>query len=268
MIRLALLVLLAQYWCPMHPDERSDVRGKCGICGMALVAMPPARFVAYPVDLRVTPTLTGVRLRLTVTHPATHAIVRRFSIVHERPMHLFVVGDGLDYFAHEHPVPQRDGVFMVDVRLPKAGPYMAIAEFLPEGGTPQVFQQVFTTGEAFARPASPAVDAAPKTVDGVRVSVDASKVKAGAVRPLTFRFEDAASGAPVTDLEPYLGASAHLLAVPVDLSEAIHGHPTDGGHGPVVSLTPLIPRPGLYKLWIQFQRGGRVSTASFVIEVP
>ena len=71
-------------------------------------------------------------------------------------MHLFIVGDGLEYFAHEHPVPQRDGVFMLDVRLPKPGPYMAIAEFLPEGGTPQTFQQMFTTGEAFARPASPA----------------------------------------------------------------------------------------------------------------
>ena len=48
MIRLALLVLLAQFWCPMHPDERSEVRGKCGICGMTLVRMPPATFVDLP----------------------------------------------------------------------------------------------------------------------------------------------------------------------------------------------------------------------------
>ena len=133
MIRVALLVLLAQFWCPMHPDERSEVRGPCSICGMPLVRMPPARFTTYPVDLRVTPTLAGARLRLSVLQPTTRAIVRRFSIVHERPMHLFIVGDGLEYFAHEHPVPQPDGVFMLDVRLPKAGPYMAIAEFLPGG---------------------------------------------------------------------------------------------------------------------------------------
>lgn len=268
MIPLAVLVLLAQFWCPMHPDERAEVRGKCGICGMTLVRMPPAAFATYPVDLRVTPTLTGARLRLTVTNPTTRSVVRRFSIVHERPMHLFVVGDGLEYFAHEHPAPQRDGVFMIDVTLPKPGPYMAIAEFLPEGATPQIFQQVFTTGEAFARPASPALDVAPKTVDGVRVSLDASKVKAGDVQPLAFRFEDAASGAAITDLEPYLGASAHLLVVPVDLSEAIHGHPVDDVHGPALSFAPLIPRAGRYKVWIQFQRGGRVSTTAFVIEVP
>ena len=42
--------------------------------------------------------------------------MRTVSIVHERPMHLFVVGDGLEYFTHAHPVQQRDGVFMLDIR--------------------------------------------------------------------------------------------------------------------------------------------------------
>lgn len=235
---------------------------------MALVRMPPARFATYPVDLRATPTLTGVRLRLAVTHPATRAIVRKFWMVHERPLHLFVIGDGLEYFTHDHPVQQRDGVFMLDVRLPRRGPYMAIAEFLPEGATPQMFQQVFTTGEPFARPVNPAVDVAPKTVDGARVSLDASKATAGGAKPLAFRLEDAVSGTPVGDLEPYLGASAHLLIVAVDLTEAVHAHPVEAGPGPAIAFAPLVPRPGRYKVWIQFQRAGRVSTAAFVIEVP
>ena len=91
-------------------------------------------------------------------------------------------------------------------------------------------------------------------------------MKAGDTKALTFRIEDAASGAPVTDLEPYLGASAHLLVVPVDLTEAIHGHPTEDGRGPAISFAPLVPRAGRYKVWIQFQRGGKVSTAAFVID--
>lgn len=235
---------------------------------MTLVPMPPARFTTYPVDLRVTPTLGGARLRLTVTDPVTRAIVRTFAIVHERPLHLFVIGDGLEFFTHDHPVPQSDGVFMLDVRLPRPGPYMAIAEFLPAKGSPQMFQQTFTTGEAFATPANPAIDLAPKTVDGLRVSLDGSKVAAGDPNVLTFSIEEAASGAPVTDLEPYLGASAHLLVVPVDLTEAIHGHPTAEAKGPAVSFAPLLPRAGRYKAWIQFQRAGRVSTAAFVFDVP
>ena len=276
MIRaLALLLMLAQFWCAMHPDERSETRGKCSICGMALVPMPAASFATNPVDLRATPTLAGVRLRLAVKQPRRDALVRKFAIVHERPMHLFVVGEGLEFFAHEHPIQQADGVFMLDLTLPRAGAYMAIAEFLPEGGTPQTFQQAFTTGTAFGRSARPAIDETPKIVDGMRVSVDASKVKAGDTRPLAFRIEDAATGAPVPDLEPYLGARAHLLVVSADLTEAIHGHPNEeasgagqraGDQGTAVSFEPLMPRAGVYKVWIQFQRAGRVSTAAFVIE--
>src|SRR5215471_6229131 len=55
-----------EYVCPMHPDQRADVPGKCGICGMLMVKMPPARFDTYPVDLLVTPTTGGARLRLAV----------------------------------------------------------------------------------------------------------------------------------------------------------------------------------------------------------
>jgi hypothetical protein len=256
-----------QFSCPMHPDVRSDSGGVCPICGMKLVPMPPARFGSYPVDLRATPTLAGVRLRLAVTDPSTHAIVRRFEIVHESLMHLFVVSEGLDFFAHEHPLQQRDGVFMLDVRLPQRGPYMAIAEFLPRGATPQTFQQSFTTGESFVRHPVPAPDAAVKTIDGMRVSVDASLLKGGEAGKLTFRIDDAVSGSPVSDLEPYLGASAHLLIVSADLTEAIQADPTSDEKGPVLTFEPVIPRGGRYKLWLQVQRRGVVSTAAFVVDV-
>jgi hypothetical protein len=240
-----------QYWCPMHADERSEVRGKCAICGMALVPMPPAKFATYPVDLRVTPTLSGARLRLAVTHPATRAVLRTLAVVHERPLHLFVIGERLDFFTHEHPVQQPDGVFMVDVALPRQGAYMAIAEFLPQGATAQMFQ----------------VDLAPKIAGGMRITVDVSTARSGQASALTFRVDEAVSHAPVTDLEPYLGAGAHLLIVPVDLTEAIHGHPEQVG-GPALAFAPILPRPGRYKLWLQVQRRGAVSTVAFVLDVP
>ena len=256
----------AAYWCPMHPDQRSDAPGTCPICRMPLVKMPPAKFATYPVDLRATPTTNGVRLRMTIKAPGSHAVVRRFTVVHERPMHLFVVGDGLQFFAHEHPVQQTDGVFMLDLALPRPGPYMAIAEFLPEEGTAQLFQQVFTTGAATDTAPAPPVDVTPKVVDGMRVSLDLSSLKAGQVSTLAARVEDAASGAEVTDLEPYLGARAHMLIVAADLTEAIHAHP-EVDPAPGLRFTPIIPRVGRYKLWIQVQRRGVVSRVPFVIEL-
>ena len=256
----------AVYWCPMHPDQRSATPGLCPICRMPLVKMPPPKFATYPVDLRATPTTNGVRLRLTVKAPGSNAIVRRFTVVHERPMHLFVVGDGLQFFAHEHPTQQADGVFMLDLALPRPGPYMAIAEFLPEKGTAQLFQQVFTTGAATDTAPAPPVDVTPKVVDGMRVSLDLSSLKTGQASTLVARVEDAASGAEVTDLEPYLGARAHMLIVAADLTEAIHAHPDDDP-APGLRFTPIIPRVGRYKLWIQVQRRGVVSRVPFVIEL-
>ena len=235
---------------------------------LLLAQMPPATFATNPVDLRATPTLTGARLRIAVRQPGSGSLVRRFATVHERAMHLFVVGEGLEFFAHEHPVQQPDGVFMIDVTLPRRGAYMAIAEFLPEGGTPQTFQQIFTTGSGFGRPARLGADLAPKIVDGMRFSLEAGSVHAGGRQALTVRIDDAATGAPVNDLERYLGASAHLLLVSQDLTEAIHDHPTEEERGPSVTFRPLLPHAGMFKAWIQVQRAGHVSTAAFVIDVP
>jgi hypothetical protein len=85
---------------------------------------------------------------------------------------------------------------------------------------------------------------------------------------LRFILSDASTNAPVTDLEPYLAAAGHLLAVDGQLREPIHGHPEDQSSGPVVTFDPVLPAAGRYKLWVQFQRKGRVITVPFVIEVP
>jgi hypothetical protein len=236
---------------------------------LALVlAVAPLVASSNPIDLRATPTVAGARLRIAVKQPGGTLNVRRFTTAHDHPMHVFVVGDGLEFFTHEHPVQQPDGVFMVDVALPRPGPYMAIVEFQPERGTPQLAHQMFTTGAAFGRIARPAVDVGAKIVDGMRISLDVSALKSGARVPVILRIDDAATGAPLTDIEPYLASPAHLVAVSPDMTEAVHEHPDPDGPGSVVTFRPLMPRPGVFKAWIQFRRGGRVTTAAFVINVP
>ena len=234
---------------------------------LAFALVPAAAMAGNPIDLRATPTLTGARLRIAVKQPGGVANVRRFATIHESAMHLFVVGGGLEFFAHEHPVQQPDGVFMVDLTLPRRGPYMAIVEFQPDGGTLQMVHQAFTTGAVFGRVAHPPTDTIAKIVNGMRISLDASAVKPGEAQPMTLRVEDAETGAPSTDLEPYLGAGAHLIAVSPDLTEAVHDHPQPDGRGPTVTFRPLLPRAGVFKIWVQFQRDGRVTSASFVIEI-
>ncbi len=271
---LALTALLqAQtadaFWCPMHLDMRSPSAGKCPICGMDLVRIPPLRLGEYRLDVAV----TSRELRLQVADPEGKP-VSEFVTVHERRFHLFVISRDLEYFAHVHPeqVERADGRFVLRRdQLPRmpAGAYMAIADVLPYGGTIQMLHRAFVTpgytGPVFDAPPRLKAGPADIVVDGVRVHIEADLAarKEGTVR---FTLADAATGAPMVDLEPLLGAPAHMLIVNPDLTAAIHAHPeeTDTA-GPSVTFEPLMPSPGPYKLWVQFQRHGKVITAPFVV---
>ena len=110
--------------------------------------------------------------------------------------------------------------------------------------------------------------AADKTVAGLRVRLEATGLTAGKEAVLRFTLADASTGAPVSDLEPFLGAAGHMLVVNADLTEANHAHPEEqAARGPSVSFHPRMPAAGFYKLWVQFQRKGRVITVPFVVSV-
>jgi hypothetical protein len=252
------------YWCPMHPDVRSPDQGACHLCGMDLVAIPPPKIGEY--DLDVTP-LRGSQGETTgfdfaVREPGTGSPVTKFAVVHEKTFHLFVVSRDLAYFAHVHPEARPDGTFRLQHAL-APGPYMLIADFLPEGGTSQMVQKaVIVPGER--RPPPPADER-----HGLRVTLQTEDVAAARHGVLRFTVTDEATGAPVTDLEPYLGAPAHMLIVRSDLGDAVHAHPEEvETSGPTVSFHPVLPTAGEFRLWIQFQRRGRVSTHPFTLTVP
>jgi hypothetical protein len=60
-------------------------------------------------------------------------------------------------------------------------------------------------------------------------------------------------------------------------SDYLHSHPTEAlpegteranlRGGPEVEFGAMFPEAGLYRIWTQFQRGGRVSTISFTVKV-
>jgi Heavy metal binding domain len=262
------------HWCPMHPDVRSASDAKCRICGMALVKIPPPRVGEYRLDVTLIPRRGGgiSGLRFMVRDPETNDRVPGLMEVHERPFHLFVISRDLATFAHLHPVLEADGSLRLEHELP-AGEYMLVADFLPAGGTPQMVQRAVVTpgypGPLFAQPADIRMIPAEHEIGGLRVRMQAAPPAPRRETLIRFELSDMATRQPVTDLEPYLGASGHLLIVNQDLTAAVHGHPEGAGtRGPSVTFGPVFPAPGRYKLWVQFQRHGAIVTAPFVIDVP
>jgi hypothetical protein len=241
---------------------------------MDLVAIPTAPLGNYRLHVRQIPreSGSGVRaLRVEIRDPATSERVAAFSPLHERLLHLFIVRRDLEYFSHVHP-ELRDDAFEAIVDL-DAGAYVLIADFAPAAGAPQLVHRAIVTPGYKGSPFTSAgvrPDLSPKTVDGVKVGLE------GVVRllkpsALTFSVHDAETNQPVDNLEPFLGASGHLLVVNADLTVAMHAHPesatTEALIRPQVTFAPTFGAPGVYKMWVQFQRVGKVITAPFAVDV-
>lgn len=78
-------------------------------------------------------------------------------------------------------------------------------------------------------------------------------------------------GKPVRDLQPYLGAYGHLVALRSGDLAYLHVHPNgepgDGRTrpGPDVSFTATAPSEGAYRLFLDFKHEGKVRTAAFTV---
>jgi hypothetical protein len=106
-------------------------------------------------------------------------------------------------------------------------------------------------------------------VDGYTVEL-AGDLTAGKTSPLTLTVSRA--GVPVTDLQPYLGAYGHLVALRAGDLAYLHVHPDgepgDGvtEPGPGVVFYAAVPSEGRYHLYLDFKHRGVVRTAAFTLD--
>lgn len=64
---------------------------------------------------------------------AAGALVKDVTMLHDKLVHLIVVRDGLDHFAHLHPDVAADGCLSTIFAFP-AGRYRLYADFQPQSG--------------------------------------------------------------------------------------------------------------------------------------
>jgi hypothetical protein len=187
--------------------------------------------------------------------------VRDFEPEQDKLLHLIVVRTDFTGYQHLHPVLGEDGTFSVEVATPRAGDYRAIADFVIDGRKYVVGTTLTAAGRAADRPLPP--PALKASGDGYDVELQRPAVlEAGEEAQLTFRITR--DGRPVTDLEPYLGAYGHLVALHAPDLAYSHVHPDGEDHSAgAITFDTELDEPGSHRLFLQFQIDGRVHTVAF-----
>jgi hypothetical protein len=222
--------------------------------GYALVPADPTLNVGTPTDFS-----------FRIIGP-NGAPVTAFDEEHTKRLHLIVVRRDTTGFQHLHPVMTADGTWRVPLTVPTAGSYRAFADFTPTGAGPLTLGvDLAAAGEQTPVRHQPARTA---QLDGYQVQLEGELVP-GAASPLTLTVSRA--GVPVTDLQPYLGAYGHLVALREGDLAYLHVHPYgapgDGrtAAGPQIRFLAEVPSAATYRLFLDFQHAGTVRTAEFTV---
>ncbi|WP_020118218.1 hypothetical protein [Streptomyces canus] len=224
----------------------------------------------YTLDLR-TPRLVAGRtadLRFAIRGDDGRAVTA-FRREHDKELHLIVASRDLNTYRHLHPARAADGTWSIPVSLPRAGGYRVFADFTPEkkGAENLTLGADLAVSGTYAPQPVPAPDTT-ATTDGYEVKLGGA-LRPGAAHAL--KLTVSRGGRPVTDLQPYLGAYGHLVALRSGDLAYLHVHPNgepgDGttAAGPAISFTATAPSSGTYRLFLDFKHDGKVHTAAFTV---
>jgi hypothetical protein len=197
-------------------------------------------------------------IAFTITDPEGEPL-SAYETEHEKELHLIAVRRDGSGFQHVHPTRGADEQWRTDVHL-TPGSWRIFADFTPAG------HEGLTLGADVIVPGRvttvPAIRTSTSTVDGYTVMLTGD-LSVGTSSDLTVTVTR--DGVPITDLEPYLGAYGHLVALRAGDLAYLHVHPEESGPGPDVPFVAEVPSAGDFHLYFDFQHDGVVRTAEFFV---
>ncbi|NGO80837.1 hypothetical protein G6045_35040 [Streptomyces sp. YC504] len=221
----------------------------------------------YTLELDATVFAAGVQtVGFRVTGPDGRPVTE-FETEHDKELHFIAVRRDTAGFQHVHPVRDEKGSWSVGLDL-TPGDWRFFADVHPtgHGGTLTLGIDAAVSGAYEPQPLPEATGRARTgeytvTLDGELRPAEASELTLTVSR----------NGRPVSDLQPYLSAYGHLVALRVGDLGYLHVHPEgepgDGvtAAGPHIAFMAVAPTAGTYRLFLDFQHEGVVRTAEFTV---
>ena len=156
---------------------------------------------------------------------------------------------------------------MVSETFPHSGNYYVYADFKPHGSAGRVHKQLLKVNGSDQPITDVIKDKWISHVDDYTVTlINGNDFQTNRPQHLGIRIEKDGKNITKNDIEPYLGAIAHVVIIGKEDKEMLHVHPGSNEHVPIHGETHF-EKPGVYRMWVQFQLEGDVHTADFTVDV-
>lgn len=256
------------YACPMHPEETGKPGEKCPTCGMDFEQVQPGNSGESKMVVHSTPEIieAGKPVQFTF-NISENGKIAPLDVVHEKKFHLLVVNEALTWFDHIHPRELQGGTYAVTETFPAGGKYLLFADYKVSGSAGEIHRQEI---EVAGPQTSGSVSTPEKwisKVEGYTVTL-ANGHDFKTRRPQHFGFSIEKNGKNISsqELQPYLGAVAHVILIGKADKDFLHVHPSSTDQFPIHGETRF-EKAGTYQMWVQFQLDGKVLTVDFTLKV-
>ena len=278
------------YICPMHPADRHlDSTARCGICGMALVRR---RIVASSIYER--PGEPSMKIVATADRPLEVGrkadvkikIARNdgrpvglddLLVIHTQKIHLLIQDHSLGDYHHEHPTSTgAPGEYAFTFTPKRPGPYRIWADVVPVWSSIQEYLITDIDSRQKGGPIEDRETTRRATVDGLTYECSFIRPTSAPCRRSSDRPNQCIRSRRrwTTQLEPIMGAFAHLVGFNEDSKTVVHIHPmgnepTRPSHrgGPTLEFKYYPPAAGFTRLYCQVKIGGESRFAPFGVNV-
>jgi hypothetical protein len=282
--------LAKRYTCPMHPDVIGAKNDLCPKCGMAL----DQKLALLPVHLAGGNSATWQQVKATVStdgplepgklahavlhlrRPTGHAVTMEELLeTHTHKIHLLIIDGSLTDYHHEHPEPTNvPGDYVFAFTPTKPGSYFAWVDLRPLPLGLQEYDKAMIAGAGRLPPIIEKKIRLAADSQGYRFELSLSRPEIKTFEAVDAKLTVAHNGRGFDQLEPVMGAFAHIVGFNEDLETVLHIHPietrvlqpTDRG-GPALQFKIYATKPGFTRFFAQVQIKGQQLFAPFGLEV-
>jgi hypothetical protein len=218
-----------------------------------------------------------VQIKLTKVKDDSPVILDNLKEVHTQKIHLLINDDSLTDYSHIHPKATKDtGVYEFEWNpARKNANYRIWADLFPLDTNAQEYVIADLTTSKAPKAEIDRTVSMQSTIGGLtfKLTFDSPDLQAGKAAMGKISITDD-KGNPVKDLEPIMGAFAHIVGFGDDFRSVVHIHPmgaeptkdTDRG-GPELQFHIETQKAGFIKLFAQVSVNGKELFAPFGIVV-